>query len=225
MQHNGQRYIVILAGISLHAGVIALPSVLLNSGPWSIELITYLAVVTLGALMESVAVEVSRGLETRMRHQADPLALRVSAIVGWVILASFWLVQCEVAGKGETPLGPLVCGVVAAVFGIVLRCWSITTLKERFVSDITCDTPPVRTGPYQLLRHPGEAGMLFYVLGCLTITSSWIILTATAAILIPVSGWRIRRENAVLDRATNTSTSATKRHQRGEQLRTASAQP
>ncbi|HEY4238424.1 MAG TPA: isoprenylcysteine carboxylmethyltransferase family protein [Kofleriaceae bacterium] len=87
-------------------------------------------------------------------------------------------------------------GAVILVGGIALRLWAIRTLGDAFATAIA-PRRIVRTGPYRWLRHPSELGLVLAAAGGAVWLGSALGL-AVAALLVPLSIVRARRENAAI---------------------------
>ena len=91
-----------------------------------------------------------------------------------------------------------------AVFGILQlgRIWVLATLGPRWTTRIIVppDAPPVRSGPYRLVRHPnylvviGEIAVLPMVFGLWWVAVLFTLLNAAVLTI------RIRQENLALGR-------------------------
>lgn len=185
---------LLIAGHLLHLVLILLPSVLLTgTGIGQSSVLLFATLVGGAALIESLLVT-----PPQKETERDPRALRVAALVGLTILLTFWGAQVE-RWLTEPTLGPLCwCGVALVMLGAFLRASAIYALGPRFVSDICCDAPPVSAGIYRYLRHPSEIGLLAIAIGGpLVLQAPWSALIA-GCVLIPISAWRIRREDKIL---------------------------
>jgi protein-S-isoprenylcysteine O-methyltransferase Ste14 len=92
-------------------------------------------------------------------------------------------------------------GMVVLVAGIGLRRWSFTALRGRFFTFaivVSPDQPVTATGPYRLLRHPGDAGILLICVGAGLAAANWACLTAEALPPLALIVWRIRAEEKAL---------------------------
>lgn len=91
-------------------------------------------------------------------------------------------------------------GLAMIVLGIVVRAWSIATLRRFFTVNVTLreDHRLVRTGPYRWVRHPSYTGTLLSFYGfALAVENLWaaivVVLPITYAFFV-----RMRVEEAVL---------------------------
>jgi len=91
-------------------------------------------------------------------------------------------------------------GAALMVLGGGLRLWSIRTLGGSFRTEHEVHEGQrlVLSGPYALTRHPSELGLLAFALGACALTRSWPAAAIWAAVLLPTSLLRLRREEALL---------------------------
>jgi protein-S-isoprenylcysteine O-methyltransferase Ste14 len=128
----------------------------------------------------------------------DPTAIYVARLVGLFLLAIFWSAQIEQLGRDPRWLVIHAAGAALLILGIVLRVEAIRALGPRFVSDIRCDDMLVRDGIYGWLRHPSEIGLLAIAIGGPLLIGSPVSASVAAMFLVPISLWRMRREDVVL---------------------------
>lgn len=127
----------------------------------------------------------------------DKPAMRVAQFVGIYMLVVFWMAQIESLVRGETFLILHVVGGLSLVVGITLRVQAIRTLQSRFVSDIQMGKI-THDGIYAWLRHPSEFGLLLIAIGAPLLIGSLLAASAAAIVLLPISLWRMHRENVAL---------------------------
>ncbi|MFN3149033.1 isoprenylcysteine carboxylmethyltransferase family protein [Bremerella sp.] len=193
------RMATFTAGHVLHLILIVLPTLLLTGiDVGQISVMLFVVLIGAAGLIESLLVS-----PPERQSEQDPLALQVAALVGLTMLLMFWTAQVE-SWLTEPQLWPLsVLGVGLMIMGIALRASALYALGPRFISDISCDAPPVSVGIYRYLRHPSEVGLLTIAVGGpLVLQAPWTALIA-GSILLPISAWRIRREDNVLAQAMN----------------------
>jgi protein-S-isoprenylcysteine O-methyltransferase len=107
-------------------------------------------------------------------------------------------------------------GLPLMLAGIGLRVLAIRTLGPYFVSEtvVRPGQPLVRRGIYQFVRHPSETGLLAMVAGASLLLESRAALVVCFLMLLPISVWRVRREDRCLDTAFGQSFRAYARHVR-----------
>ena len=91
-------------------------------------------------------------------------------------------------------------GALAAAVGIAIRIRSITALGPGFARP-PGDTPPSRlltAGPFGVVRHPSELGLLLISLGMTAIAPAWPTLALMTFAVVPLMALRIAREERVL---------------------------
>jgi protein-S-isoprenylcysteine O-methyltransferase Ste14 len=108
---------------------------------------------------------------------APSATIRPATVADWIGLALFWS-------------------------GIALRLWSFHTLGRYFTFTVQTsrDQPVITDGPYQLIRHPGYAGLLLVIMTVGLFIGNWLsfvclTVTATGALV-----FRIRVEERELTR-------------------------
>ncbi len=93
-----------------------------------------------------------------------------------------------------------IVGVLLIILGSLIRRWCFRTLGEYFTGDIQTrpGQPVIRTGPYDLVRHPSyTAGMLMYV-GIGIALSSWLSLAVLTLAGVSTYAFRVRAEERLL---------------------------
>ncbi len=184
----------VIAGHVLHLVIVLLPTLILyGAAAGQSSVLLFAALIIAAGLIESMLV-------TPPEHESnrDTQALKVAAFVGITMLIVFWGAQAEFWIIQRRSLALCACGAGMVITGIFLRASAIHALGPRFVSDIYCDAPPIANGIYRYFRHPSEVGLLAIALGGpLVLQAPWSALVA-GCILLPVSAWRIHRENKVL---------------------------
>ncbi len=93
-----------------------------------------------------------------------------------------------------------VSGMVAILFGSLLRYWAIRTLGRFFTASVsTADTQPIiADGPYRYLRHPSYTGGLLGVVGMPLVLETTYAPLVTFALLTCVYAYRIKAEEQAL---------------------------
>lgn len=130
------------------------------------------------------------------RHSMPALIVGVWAAVGGGLALAEWVPPARVPDPGSSLL---VAGGILMGAGLALRWWAVRTLGRHFTVRVrtTADQELVQTGPYRLLRHPGYAGGLLTVAGCLVCCSD---IGSLALFALPVAAysWRVAVEERVL---------------------------
>ncbi|HZN95893.1 MAG TPA: methyltransferase [Myxococcales bacterium] len=108
-----------------------------------------------------------------------------------------------VAWRGELHPALPVAGAALMVAGAGLRLWAIRALGDCFRTEHELHRGQrlVRSGPYARCRHPSEVGLLAFALGAAALMQSWPAAAIWAGVLLPASAIRLRREEALLQRA------------------------
>lgn len=95
----------------------------------------------------------------------------------------------------DTPGSLAGLAVIAA--GLGLRIAAIRTLRSRFVSSCTVDRV-IATGPYRLMRHPSEVGLIAAAAGSAWLLGSPVAALIAALVLLPLCIARCRAEDRAL---------------------------
>src|SRR5262249_28692398 len=105
-------------------------------------------------------------------------------------------------GLGLLPGMPLIAwiGVGAGAIGLLIRLWSLLTLRDRYTRTLLVGTSGAfeRSGPYRFVRHPGYLGSLRPTTGCGLPSGDLPTLRASLAATSAASATRIRVEDALL---------------------------
>lgn len=93
-------------------------------------------------------------------------------------------------------------GAVVMWLGLALRVWAIAALGVRFRTtvEVDADQTVITTGPYRWIRHPSYAGLLLIVAGLGLALGTWLSFVACLVVPLPAIVWRIRVEEAELNR-------------------------
>ena len=132
------------------------------------------------------------GVETGFGHYPFMVVLHTGLLVG--ALAEAWIRRPDVPAL----LAWSMTGLVLA--SQVLRWWCITTLGRRWNTRVIIvpGMPPVRSGPYRLLRHPNYVAVVVEGVALPLVHAAWItalLFSVANALLLRV---RIRTEDAAL---------------------------
>jgi protein-S-isoprenylcysteine O-methyltransferase Ste14 len=93
-------------------------------------------------------------------------------------------------------------GVAVMWLGLVTRGWAIAALGRSFRTTVEVDPGQavVADGPYRWVRHPAYTGLLAIIAGYGLATANWLALLACLVLPLPAILWRIRVEEAELER-------------------------
>ncbi|MGX8710894.1 MAG: methyltransferase family protein [bacterium] len=94
-------------------------------------------------------------------------------------------------------------GLAAAVSGMILRLYSVWTLRKFFSMAVRVGSKQkiVQDGPYRLIRHPAYTGSILTLLGISLAFRSVLGVPATLLIAAAVYGYRIRTEEKALEKS------------------------
>jgi len=152
------------------------------------------------ALVE-VGVRVREGVQGKGRPDRDRgTRVLIAVTLGVTIVAALGARSLVPTLRMPEPLQ--MAGVVVMWLGLALRIWAIATLGGAFRTtvEVEPDQTVVSTGPYRWTRHPSYAGLLLIVVGFGAALGNWLSLTACALLPLPAIVWRIRVEEAELNR-------------------------
>jgi len=132
------------------------------------------------------------GIETGFGHYPFMVVLHTGLLVG--ALAEAWIRRPEVPALLAWSMTALVIASQA------LRWWCITTLGRRWNTRVIIvpGMPPVRSGPYKVLRHPNYVAVVVEGIALPLVHAAWItalVFSVANAFLLRV---RIRTEDAAL---------------------------
>ena len=182
---------------AIHLAILLLPTLIL-AGPSQVDVAVALfaSLVTIAAVLESRFVQPA--FDGASATICDVRAMHVASIVGVLLLVTFWLAQIEhFAMLFKSPLLEIV-GTLFVATGIALRVQAIRTLGPAFNSDICIGSGVIDHGIYRWLRHPSEVGLLMIAIGGPVVLGSLCTAVAATVLFMPISAWRIQRENRVL---------------------------
>jgi protein-S-isoprenylcysteine O-methyltransferase Ste14 len=139
---------------------------------------------------DATLLRIDRGTQDQLLASATGLSL---LILSWVSLATH-------SELGVTDLSWPLVGLTLMTIGIALRCLAIVTLGMGFVSALRVQPGQaiVQSGIYRYLRHPSEAGLICVAFGTPVLLGSAAGLVITVATVMPLSWYRIRREEVAL---------------------------
>jgi protein-S-isoprenylcysteine O-methyltransferase len=91
-------------------------------------------------------------------------------------------------------------GVGMGALGLLVRLWSLLTLRERYTRTLLVHDAQVieRRGPYRFVRHPGYLGSLLCLNGIALASGSWLCFAASIAATFAAYAYRIRVEDTML---------------------------
>lgn len=166
----------------LHGAVLLGPPAL-----WALWFGSQHASAGLGALAVWVVVTAGEDGGVGMERRVPPTEqVRALGLLVWL-----WVVGVG----GAAPLVVRLAGVGLLGLGLALRRWAIHTLGPRFRASIHSAGPWVTTGPYAVVGHPSEWGLLAATLGL-----AWLAGSAPALVIWPLlvglpSAIRVWRED------------------------------
>ncbi|MDB5472665.1 MAG: isoprenylcysteine carboxyl methyltransferase [Caulobacter sp.] len=149
-----------LAG-GLTAGLLSLAALPSGIAAWPV-----IALTALWAAGEAAAAGL-RGPETAANGAAGRMAHRLAGLTGLILLALVAVPLSQATGAPSLAPGWLAAGLMLA--GATFRIAAILALGGRFNSDnaIADGAGLQEAGPYRLLAHPSELGLLLLAIGAL----------------------------------------------------------
>jgi protein-S-isoprenylcysteine O-methyltransferase Ste14 len=146
--------------------------------------------------------EVRRALhrrpEGRVAERGSRLALRFSCLLGVVgVVVCKKSLPSAVIGAQTTVAW---IGLAFLWSGVGLRIWSFQTLGRYFTFTVQTsqDQPVISAGPYRVIRHPGDAGILLAVIGLGFVINNWASLVVLTAAIAAGLIYRITAEEHAL---------------------------
>lgn len=161
------------------------PLVALTLGAW--------ALLELGVrLRESVH---GKGRRARDRGTHILVALTLGAAIGTAAAA-------QPAQSLPTSAPSQGLGIGVMWLGVALRAWAIAALGASFRTTVEVEPGQAvtSTGPYRSVRHPSYTGLLLTVAGLGIARGALVSLAICVLLLLPALIWRIRVEEAELER-------------------------
>lgn len=103
------------------------------------------------------------------------------------------------------PGGGHAFGLGFIALGAALRVWAIRTLGPLFLDGVCLRPihPRSQSGPYRWLQHPAAIGTLTLTAGVVVGTGSWVAAVSWVGLLLPLTWFRTRAENRLLDLPTD----------------------
>ena len=139
------------------------------------------------------------GRSVAAHHRACWAAIGGSAVVMTLMM---YLAPPAVPAAAIRPGGAaFAVGVAFLLSGLGLRAWSFRALGDQYFSfaiAVSPDQELVTSGPYRLVRHPGNAGFLLISMGFGLASANWVAVAASALLPLAVLVWRIRVEEDAL---------------------------
>ncbi len=93
-------------------------------------------------------------------------------------------------------------GSCLMIIGIILRCYSVWTLRNFFTLSVKTrsDQKIIQSGPYKYLRHPAYSGSIITFLGFSLAFRNIFGIISSIIILFLIYGYRIKVEEKVLEK-------------------------
>jgi protein-S-isoprenylcysteine O-methyltransferase Ste14 len=161
---------------------------------WSVSTAAYITLAA-WALLEAClrAAELLRGKGGGARDRATRI---------WIGLGIGAAIAVALLARSTPPAALRVAGVVVMWLGLALRAWAIASLGASFRTTVEVDPGQavVARGPYRWIRHPSYTGLLTIVAGFGLVAGGWLSLVACLILPLPAIVWRIRVEEAELER-------------------------
>lgn len=122
----------------------------------------------------------------------------------WIAIALAAAIVVAVAARSSLAVpDPLrFVGLVVMWLGLALRAWAVVALGASFRTTVEVDPGQavVARGPYRWIRHPSYTGLLAIAAGLGLAAGSWLSFVACVVLPLPAIVWRIRVEEAELER-------------------------
>jgi protein-S-isoprenylcysteine O-methyltransferase Ste14 len=139
-------------------------------------------------------------LAYKARTPTRPAEVTVTSS-GWGIglqMVAYFLAWSPSSTAKPWPL--LLTGLLLTIPAVILSSTGIRNLGKqlRVQAGLYSDHELIRTGPYQIVRHPIYAGMLLMYLATALIRSTWPVMLAGLVIFIAGTEIRVRIEDRLL---------------------------
>jgi protein-S-isoprenylcysteine O-methyltransferase Ste14 len=137
-----------------------------------------------------------RGGRERDRGTRVLIAITLGAGIGLAAAAPSIAPSLRMPGAART------FGVIVMWLGLATRVWAIAALGAAFRTTVEVDPGQlvVSSGPYKWIRHPSYTGLLLITAGFGLAVGNWLALAAGLLLPLPGIVWRIRVEEAELER-------------------------
>jgi protein-S-isoprenylcysteine O-methyltransferase Ste14 len=140
------------------------------------------------------------------RESADDMhARREGLAAGLLLLATFWVALLTRSTQSNpAPAWAFAIGGPLLLVGVAVRGAAVWTLGQAFTTEVSIDAGAgegrrlVEHGVYRWVRHPSETGNLAFALGASLVLDSPAALFLVAAGVLPLTLWRLRREERCL---------------------------
>jgi protein-S-isoprenylcysteine O-methyltransferase Ste14 len=141
----------------------------------------------------------ARRVKAGPTSENDPVQRRIQSLAGVVFLGSLLVPALDHRfAWSHVPTFVVLAGAALVALGFLVVF--LVFRENSFTSgtiEIADDQRVIDSGPYALVRHPMYAGALVLFVGLpLALGSWWGLLTAAA--IVPVLAWRLRREETFL---------------------------
>lgn len=213
MQKHISDWMVALSVHLIHFFILTLPTIIISIGTrqWSYsvrwEFLAFSALMILAGIAESVLCAAKSPPTFEAGAPRDKAAITVAKYVGVGMLLLFWVAQIETI-VGSSFVDVLRhnfrwqwvtsgIGIMLISLAIVFRLLAMATLGDQFQTDIVC-RKVIRRGIYRWCRHPSELGMIGLMVGGTLLLAAPMSLILATLTFVPISFWRIRRENRYL---------------------------
>jgi protein-S-isoprenylcysteine O-methyltransferase Ste14 len=194
-----QRLVLAATACAANLGLLLAPVVLAGSsvavlqGPG----VAFLLVVTLFCLVDALA---EANLAAPAGCVQEKTTDRLALASGVALLLIFWLCLFALASApGER--GPRESvALTIMLLGAGLRGAAVYCLGSRFRTEVVVPRSAqlMDRGIFALVRHPSEVGLLLMAAGSAIFSGSEAALLVALVVLLPLSLWRLRREEAAL---------------------------
>lgn len=188
--------------------------------PTHVGLLNGLAAIAAMALTIGHAVGESRSFARRSAEGSSNAAAttpldEAGLDIVWLVSA-FSVLLLEAAAIIEAALSPrsglafiasTAAGLLVGAVGIALRLRAIEQLGSEFAVPPAQSRPPVlvTSGPFAIVRHPSELGLLLLGGGLASIAAGLTTTAILVAVVVPLTAWRIGREERALRRRFGTA--------------------
>jgi len=125
---------------------------------------------------------------------------RLGEAFAFTVLALLMAPALNVLYIGRLPSRTGWIGVGIMLSGLALRWWAHQTLGRFYTRTLRVaqDQSVIRSGPYQVIRHPGYSGVLLLWVGAGLAVSNWIAAGVATLVMFTSYRYRIKSEESML---------------------------
>jgi protein-S-isoprenylcysteine O-methyltransferase Ste14 len=200
----------VLAGSVLHGALLLAPTIVVGLTRRALgdpAVLLFLVMATGFYLADLPTLAHACASTSRPESADDVHARREGFAAGLLLLATFWTaLLTRSTQSGPAPAWSFAIGGPLLLVGVAVRGAAVWTLGQAFTTEVSIDAGAgagegrrlVEHGVYRWVRHPSETGNLAFALGASLELNSPAALLVVVAGVLPLTLWRLRREERCL---------------------------